>query len=118
MEPQYTTIRARAWLQEKFAGRVISLHTDRPWPAKSPDLSPPDYWLWGVCMQKLRKNPPATLQDLKNTVEGFVDSLDEDETKSAVLNLRKRARVCHHLEGASFESRFRKTLEALSIVEE
>ena len=92
----HTTILARAWLEEKFSGRVISLYTDRPWPAKSPVLLPPDYWLWGTCMQELRRNRPTTLQEMKNTVQGFVDSLEVEETRRAVLHLSKRALVCHH----------------------
>ena len=114
----HTTVLTRAWLQEKFQGRVISLHTDRPWPAKSPDLSPPDFWLWGTCMQELRRNPPSTLQEMKRTVEGFVNSLSVEETKSAVLNLRRRALVCQQLEGGSFEARFRQTLAELRMAEE
>ena len=55
----------REWLKKKFDGRVISRMMDQPWPAKSPDLSPLDYWFWGVAMSELRRVPPSTLSELK-----------------------------------------------------
>ena len=47
-------------------------------------------------MQELRRSRPTTLQEMKDTVEGFVNSLEVEETRSAVFNLRKRALVCQH----------------------
>ena len=55
---------------------------------------------------------------MKDTVEGFVNSLEVEKTRSAVLNLRKRALVCQHLDGGTFESCFRKTLAQLRMAEE
>ena len=63
-----TTLRARAWLQQKFGQRVISRHMDRPWPAKSPDLSPLDYWFWSVAMRELARVPPNSIEEMKTTV--------------------------------------------------
>jgi hypothetical protein len=34
--------------REIFQGRLISLRGDIPWPARSPDLSPCDFFLWGT----------------------------------------------------------------------
>ena len=47
------------WLRSKFGQRVISRNADQPWPARSPDLSPLDFWLWSVCLRELRKAPLA-----------------------------------------------------------
>ena len=37
------------WIREKFGTRVISGNTEIPWPARSPDKAPCDYYLWGNC---------------------------------------------------------------------
>ena len=67
-------------MASKFSNRVISRHTERPWPAKSPDLSPLDYWVWSLCLDELlRRSPPAFLEDLKDIVENFADSLQKQE---------------------------------------
>ena len=69
-------------------------------------------------MQELRRSRPTTLQEMKDTVEGFVNSLEVEETRLAVLNLMKRALVCQHLDGGAFEACFRKTLAQLRMAEE
>ena len=67
----HTTVREREWLGQNFGGRVISHLTEHSWPANSHDLSPVDYWFWNVAMAEVRRAPPATLDDLKLTVEAF-----------------------------------------------
>ena len=55
------------WLNgqlEKFGYRVISRLTNRHWPAKSPDLSPLDYWFCSLTIAALAENPPATIDQL------------------------------------------------------
>jgi hypothetical protein len=104
----HTTIRAREWLSQKFGTRVISRLTDHPWPAKSPDLSPLDYWFWNVAMAEVRRAPPTTLAELKNLVEAFSESLDKEEVVRSVKHLRERAKVCSHLQGAAFEAQLNR----------
>ena len=62
--------------------------TDIPWPAKSPDLSPLDYWFWNVAMAEVRRVPPTTLEDLKLTVEAFSESLEVEEVIKSVRHIR------------------------------
>lgn len=52
-------------LRENFPGRLISNRGDIPWPARSPDLAPCDYFLWGYLKSKVYNNRPATLEALK-----------------------------------------------------
>ena len=52
----HTTQEVRDWLDNKFHGRVISDKMDVPWPARSPDLSPLDYWFWVIALAELRKH--------------------------------------------------------------
>lgn len=102
----HTTNRTRAWLRENFGDRIISRLTRHPWPARSPDLSPLDFWFWGAAMAELRKNPPATLKVLKDTVEAYADSLDENEIRRAVRHVRTRAQECLRRRGGAFEGHF------------
>ena len=104
----HTTLEARQWLEQKFHQRVISRHTDHPWPAKSPDLSPLDYWFWSVAMRELTRVPPSSIEELKSTVEGFAESLDPEEVYKAVENVRKRAQVCVSQNGGQFQHRLHK----------
>lgn len=105
----HTTISAREWLHEKFGQRVISRFTDRPWPAKSPDLSPLDYWFWSVAMQELSRNPPSSIEELKSIVEGFAASLDPTEVNKAVRSITKRAQACAAKNGGHFQHLLKHT---------
>ena len=100
----HTTAAVRQWLAGKFDGRVISRLTERSWPSRSPDLSPLDYWFWAVALAELRRNPPATLQELQVTVERFAGNLDRNDVKRAVRNLRQRAETCVRRKGDTAEN--------------
>ena len=39
-----------------------------PWPARSPDLSPLDYFLWGYVKEDVFKRQPADIEILKEIV--------------------------------------------------
>ena len=106
----HTTIPVRGWLQEKFGDRVISRWMAHPWPAKSPDLSPLDFWFWGVAMTELRRVPPMTINQLKQTVEDFASSVDPDEIGRVVRSVQVRARACIGADGGAFEYRLKKDL--------
>jgi hypothetical protein len=48
--------------------RVISLRGELPWPARSPDLSARDYFLWGYLKAKVYTTRPWTIHDLKTAI--------------------------------------------------
>ena len=75
-EAVHITNGVREWLNKTFHGRVISRMMEHPWPTKSPDLSPLDYWFWNVAMFELRRAPPRDIGELKTTVNAFAESLD------------------------------------------
>ena len=49
------------------------------------------------------RRPPHTLAELKETVEVFAESLDEDEVIDAVRHVRTRAHACMRHRGGRFE---------------
>ena len=108
------TIRLRpVALASKFGDRVSSRLTTHPWLAKSPDLSPLDFWFWGVAMAELRKCPPRTINQLKQTVEQFANSVDPGGMKQVVRSVQTRARVCVSAEGGPFAYKLRKVAKQL-----
>ena len=48
----HTLNESLAWLQQRFPDRLISRRCDLQWSPHSPDLNPPDFYLWGYlkCM--------------------------------------------------------------------
>ena len=71
--------------QEQVRAEVISRLIKHPWPARSPDLSPLNLVLERG-HNRAQKRPPTTtttLVELKETIESFARSMDE-EVKQAV----------------------------------
>ena len=89
----HTTLLVREWLSDKFGDRIISRFAARPWPSRSPCLSPLDYWFWSVCLSELRRSPPTSLDESMDIVNQCRQHAGE-EIKKACKNLRFRARAC------------------------
>ena len=53
------------WLDEHFPDRWIGRRGFVEWPARSPDLTPLDFFLWGVLKNQVFSDKPKTLNDLK-----------------------------------------------------
>ena len=51
-----------AAVSEVFGDRVISRGL---WPPRSPDLTPPDFYLWGKLKGSVYGNNPRTMDELK-----------------------------------------------------
>ena len=110
--PPHPTQLVRDWLKSKFGNRVISNKTDRPWPTSSPDLSPLDFWFWGVCLDELRKNPPSSMEELRATINSLARRMSPAEIRKAVNNVAKRAKTCIAASGDNFEHLLKKARRA------
>jgi hypothetical protein len=65
----HTVIASMEVLSQIFPNRVISHNGDIPWPAKSPDLSACDFFLWGYLKGKLYTQHPNNVTVLKQRIE-------------------------------------------------
>jgi len=53
--------------------------TQRTWPARSPDLTTYDYFLWGYVKDKMFVPPqPVSVPDLKNRITAAVETITPD----------------------------------------
>jgi len=59
------------------------------WPARSPDLNPCNYFLWGYLKDRVYKPMPKTLDDLKVNIEHEIRNIKQDILKSTFLNFEK-----------------------------
>ena len=99
----HTTNQVMDFLNQKFQGRVISRKADFEWPPKSPDLNPLDYWFWGHCEAEVIRTKPTTLDQLKQEVEAFAETLTGDVVEKSILNILKRIKYCASEKGGHFE---------------
>lgn len=81
-------------LRPAFPGRIISRFGDLHWPARSPDLTACDFFLWGFLKSRVYVNKPQTLAALKANIEEEVAELTPDVLRKVMENAIKRARLC------------------------
>ena len=105
----HTARRSMAVLREMFPGRLISLRGDISWPARSPDLTPCDYFLWGYLKAEVFKHRPRTLQVLKDAIRLEVARIPHDMLDRVMRNIRIHLHQCidnngHHLQDILFKT--------------
>lgn len=102
--PPHNARRVGECLSEMFPGKVISNNGDILWPARSPDLSPLDYYLWGTMKDLIHKTVPTDIDELRRTIiTTFRTKIRRRDISRAIQNLRKRVELCLEVEGGVFE---------------
>ncbi|CAI6375452.1 unnamed protein product [Macrosiphum euphorbiae] len=82
--PAHNAIIVRQKLNEMFPNRWIGTYGVVPWPARSPDLTPLDFFLWGHLKTVVYADLPVNLQDLKNKIQAACEILREEQIKAAL----------------------------------
>jgi len=72
---------------------------DIAWPARSPDLTLPDVFLWGFLKDRVFRRRTMTIQELKQTVVDEAAAIDEDLRRRVYGNFQTRLQQCIALNG-------------------
>ncbi|XP_014467255.1 PREDICTED: uncharacterized protein LOC106740582 [Dinoponera quadriceps] len=83
-----------AKLRQMFPTRLVSLRGDLGWPARSPDLSICDFFLWGYLKEKVFKHRPHTLQELKRRIIEEVNAIPIQMCQNAARSFQNRLHQC------------------------
>lgn len=76
-----------------------------PWPPRSPDLTPIDYYVWGVLKAEVYRTPVHSAEEVRQRIVRAVNHLREEvNLKACVRELRKRVRACIDANGGHFEN--------------
>jgi hypothetical protein len=89
-----------AYLESVFAGRLISKGL---WPPRSPDLSPPDFFVWGHLKDTVYSNHPHTLQELQTNIQRTVDRTSSGTLQNVFANMIRRVHPCEERNGGHFQ---------------
>ena len=85
---------------EVFGDRVISRGL---WPPGSPDLTPPNFYLWGKLKGSVYADNPRTTDELKQKITSVIQNIQPDELERVFQNTQRRARLCLQVNGAHFQ---------------
>lgn len=64
------------YLRDSFGDDgLIALNTDFPWPPRSPDMTPLDFYLWGKVKYEVYQHPTPSIEDLKRLIRASIDNI-------------------------------------------
>lgn len=103
--PAHYQVRVREFLDTNFGDRWIGRGGPVPWPARSPDLTPLDFYLWGEVKRIVYATEYSNREELKVRITNAFNSVRSDPfvLNRVKDNLRKRAELCISRGGAHFE---------------
>jgi hypothetical protein len=87
-------------IQSFFGDRVTSKEL---WPLRSPDLTPPDYCLWGYLKGTVYQNKPRTIDTLKANITKEIQAVTVDVLARNFHNMARRVRSCLDANGGHFQ---------------
>lgn len=104
--PAHFTWTVRRHLDAEYGRRWIGRGGPVPWPPRSPDLTPLDFFLWGRIKSLVYVTQPTSVEELREKIEqAFVLVKSDTEVLSKLkYNLRKRAIKCIEQGGGHFET--------------
>lgn len=100
--PHYRNI-VRDYLNGTFENRWIGRRGIIEWPARSPDLAPLDYFVWGYVKDKVYFTKPRDLEELKQRIINIFAEIPPQMIRSAIENFYVRLGQCQEVNGHHFE---------------
>lgn len=101
--PAHFSQLARNVLDAEFPGRWIGRGGPIHWPARSPDLTKPDFFLWGDIKSKVYEDVPTTAENMKERIRAACNGISEETLIEVNNSFRRRIEKCIEVEGHQFE---------------
>ena len=64
---------------------------DLDWSPRSPDLTPPDFFLWEYLKSKVWVNKPRTVEEIKDNIREEIAAIPAEMLAKTMANAAKRA---------------------------
>jgi hypothetical protein len=102
--PPHFSRNVREILDNQYPQRWIGRGGPHHWPARSPDLNPLDFFLWGHLKSLIYRRSINSEADLRVRIqEAFVSVTEEMITNATTRSLLRRAQLCIQMNGGHFE---------------
>lgn len=101
--PAHYSVAVRTFLNQTYPNKWIGRGSLFNWPARSPDLSCLDFYLWGRIKDLVFANRPTTRQDMINRIRNSISSISIAEVEAAVQSTHGRLIACVANDGRQFE---------------
>ena len=101
--PPHYALTVRKWLDQRFPEKWIGRRGPIEYPARSPDLTSLDFFLWGVLKDSVYRQKPRTIQELKHAIREAFVQIDTDTCRTVCRSVIERLQACMEQNGAHFE---------------
>lgn len=102
--PPHYSVAVREWLDNHFPEAWIGRRGAMEWPARSPDLTPCDFFLWGVLKDRVYGKNPHTLAQLRTEIEDGIQEIERDLCQKVCRSVPSRINQCIAKNGGHFEN--------------
>lgn len=108
--PAHSVVSARERLTQMFRQQWIGRFGPVRWPARSPDLTPLDFFLWGHIKNEVYSTEVTTVEELKNRIILSFNKLKEMAANGDLLsrvrnNIIRRCSLCIQEHGGHIENK-------------
>lgn len=73
------------------------------WPARSPDITPADFWLWGYLQNIIYRERSNNIEELENKTLAAFRTITPVMIRNATNAVRRRCQKCIDVNGRQFE---------------
>jgi len=77
-------------------------------PHRSPDLTTPDFFLWGYLKSKVYSNRPTDLHTLKENIREEIAKLSEETPRAIMRSFLTRVHLCIEEDGGHLKDTVHK----------
>lgn len=101
--PPHFALIVRNYLDQMFPNRWIGRRGPIEWPARSPDLTPLDFFLWGYLKSKVYLTKPNDIEDLQNRIREEIRQITPQVLENVQNGFYHRLGHCQQQVGGHFE---------------
>lgn len=91
------------WLNIKYGEKWIGTQGPVRWPARSPDLTPLDFWLWGYLQDQVYLARPENEEILRQRIINACREIPPNLILNATYGVARRCELCVQRGGGQFE---------------
>ncbi|KAJ9582285.1 hypothetical protein L9F63_003414 [Diploptera punctata] len=102
--PPHYAIAVREILDDHLQNRWVGRRGPIEWPARSPDLTACDYWLWGYLKEKVYVWKPQDVDMLKLVIEEEIRAIPLNMYHNTINDFPKHCQLCLDANGKQFEA--------------
>lgn len=102
--PAHYSRPVRNWLNIHYPERWIGRGGPVAWPARSPDLTPLDFFLWGHLKALVYRNPIRTREELIESIQVSCQQITPGQIAMATRSVLQRCRSCVVHNGGHIEA--------------